>query len=67
MEPDFLDEMVAKRAMANPQLPAMVEAARVKRAERRAALNAKPAAPVAGMPDPAEERLVDGTLKRRRG
>ena len=39
-EPDFLDEMIAKRAEANPDFPAMVEAVAAARAERRAKVEA---------------------------
>lgn len=34
VEPDFLDAMIAKRTKANPQFPAMMDAARAKRAAR---------------------------------
>lgn len=36
MQPDFIDEMVAKRAAANPEFPAMVKAAASARAASRA-------------------------------
>jgi hypothetical protein len=39
-EPDDLDEMIAKRTQANPDFPAMVEAAVAARAERCATLRA---------------------------
>jgi hypothetical protein len=38
--PDDLDQMIAERTEANPDFPAMVEAAAAARAERRAKLKA---------------------------
>jgi len=67
MEPDFLDEMIAKRAEKNPEFPAMVDAARAERAERLAALKVKLEAKVAGLPAPSDDELVDEILTRRRG
>lgn len=63
-EPDDLDEMIAKRAEANPDFPAMVEAAAAARAERRAKLQARLEAANEGAPDISEEELVDGTVAR---
>jgi hypothetical protein len=59
--------MIAKRARKNPEFPAMVDAARAKRAERLAALKVELDAKVAGLPEPSDDELVDEILKRRRG
>lgn len=66
MEPNFLDEMIAKRAAANPDFPAMVDAA-AERNARLEALKAKLEAVVEGMPEVSDEDLVDEILARRGG
>lgn len=64
-EPDDLDEMIAKRAEANPDFPAMVDAAAAARAERGAKLKATLDAANEEAPDATEEELVDEILARR--
>lgn len=62
-EPDDLDEMIAKRAEADPR--AMVDAAIAARAERWTKLQATLEAANEGAPDFTEEELVDEILARR--
>jgi hypothetical protein len=64
-EPDDLDEMIAKRAEADPNFPAMVDAAIAARAERWTKLQATLEAANDGAPDFTEEELVDEILARR--
>lgn len=55
MEPDFLDEMIAKRARANPEFSVLLDAVRAARAEQ----NAKLEAAGAGVPVSTDEELVE--------
>lgn len=64
-EPDFLDEMIAKRAEVNPDFPAMVAAAAAARAERWDKLRAELEAARRDAPGISEDELVDEILARR--